>query len=330
MCDIKTPLPLKADLSLSCSWYLDFPTRQDEQIFFQPAQAISHTPYSENTCWFLTDFLLKRSVSLLPLCFNLFICVPLPVCQRGVNSPWATKVLGQIESLPSAWYNQGKKHEKAWQNRAGSLAESEEMKAPLTFILSPFFCRGSVLGIKITLHARQVRVQIINAPKVVTHHQQLTGNAPRCYFLYVPSPTGPKNHKSKELDLMILVNPFQLDLFCREDVTSSSVTGVHHCVTLTWPIHTSSTVASLRNHRCSLAEGWHGVAKAQKAKLSALFCCVPFQRQALLSWWCVLWKGTPAHHQQRLHRVIGQIQVCAGHPLGKKHFSLSQSLLFQY
>lgn len=197
MCDTKTPLPLKADLSPLLFMYLDFPTRQDEQIFFQPAQAISHTPYSENTCWFLTDFLLKRSVSLLPLFQFIYLCATTCfLCQRGVNSPWATKVFGQIESLPSAWYNQGKKHEKAWQNRACSLAESEEMKAPLTFILSPFFCRGSVLGIKITPHAWQVMaswVQVINAPKAVTHHQQLTANAPRCYFLCVLSPTGPKS-----------------------------------------------------------------------------------------------------------------------------------------
>lgn len=31
------------------------------------------------------------------------------LCQRGANSPWAAKVLGQISSLPSAWYSQGKK-----------------------------------------------------------------------------------------------------------------------------------------------------------------------------------------------------------------------------
>lgn len=88
------------------------------------------------------------------------------------------------------------------------------------------------------------------------------------------------------------------------------------------PIHTSSTVASVKGHCCSLAQGWHGMGKAQKAKLSWLFYFVTFQRQDLPSWWCVVWEGTPGRHQQRLHRVTGQFQV---HHLGRKPFSLSQS-----
>lgn len=136
------------------------------------------------------------------------------------------------------------------------------------------------------------------------------------------------NHKSRELGSMILVSPFQPDLwFCDAtsvaDITSGSVTGLHHYVTFTWPIHTPSTVASLRDHGCSLAEGWHGLGKAQNAKLSQLFYFVTFQRQILLShMWC-----ERGHQVTRAKAAQGDWSVpglCRS-PSGKKPFSLSQS-----
>lgn len=51
-----------------------------------------------------------KSLPFASLFQSIYLCATTSfLCQRGVNSPWATKVLGQIKSLPSAWYNQGKK-----------------------------------------------------------------------------------------------------------------------------------------------------------------------------------------------------------------------------
>lgn len=142
---------------LSCSWHLDFATRQDEQVFFQPAQAF-HTHHTHKILAFFTDFLLKRSVSLIPPCFNLFICVPLPVffVKKESTVHEQQKCLVKYNLCPLLGTTRARNHKKAWQNRACSLAESEGTEAPLTFILSPFFCRVSVLGIKITSHPWQV------------------------------------------------------------------------------------------------------------------------------------------------------------------------------
>lgn len=96
-------------------------------------------------------------------------------------------------------------------------------------------------------------------------------------FLFVLSPTGPKPHvqwigfdDSRES-----LPTWPVLWFCDAtsvagDVTSASVTGLHHCVTLTWASPHLQHCGFIWDHRCSSAEGWHRIGKAQKAKLSWL------------------------------------------------------------
>lgn len=251
MCDIKTPLPLRAGLSPLlfmvpgfshlAGWAGPLPT------------CPSHFTHTIHRKYLLVFSQISFWVSLLPLCFNLFICVPLPVffVKEESTVREQQKCLVRYNLCPLLGTTRARNHKKAWQNRACSLAESEGIKAPLTFILSPFFCRGSVLGIKITSYPWQMWL-------MGCHGGQM-GTGYKCPKSSHWSPTTPRkcpqmgefilcwaqqdlNHKSRGVDSMIpceSLPTWPVLWFCdvtsvSGDVTSGSVTGLHHCVTLTW------------------------------------------------------------------------------------------------